>query len=89
MEQRFFISSEYGLHARPASKLVHLAMNYPCEVNLIWQNKTINLKSIMGLMSLGIYHGETVLIETKGEQEDKALQAITDFLIAEHIGRLL
>jgi phosphotransferase system HPr (HPr) family protein len=43
----------------------------------------------MGLMSLGIYHGETVLIETKGEQEDKALQAITDFLIAEHIGRLL
>lgn len=89
MEQRFYIISEYGLHARPASKLVHLSMGYPCEINLIWQNKTINLKSIMGLMSLGIYHGETVKIETIGELEEKALKDITDFMVAEHIGRIL
>lgn len=89
MEQRFYIISEYGLHARPASKLVQLSMGYPCEINLIWQNKTINLKSIMGLMSLGIYHGETVKIETSGESEEKALKAISDFLVTEHIGRIL
>jgi phosphocarrier protein len=64
-------------------------MGYPCEINLIWQNKTINLKSIMGLMSLGIYHGETVKIETSGESEEKALKAISDFLVTEHIGRIL
>lgn len=89
MEQRFYITSEYGLHARPASKLVHLAMNYPCEVTLTWQSKSINLKSIMGLMSLGIYHGETVKIETSGEKEEQALKDISDFLVAEHIGRIL
>jgi phosphocarrier protein len=89
MEQRFYIISEYGLHARPASKLVQLSMGYPCEINLIWQNKTINLKSIMGLMSLGIYHGETVKIEALGDSEEKALKAISDFLVTEHIGRIL
>jgi phosphotransferase system HPr-like phosphotransfer protein len=43
----------------------------------------------MGLMSLGIYHGETVKIETHGELEEKALKDITDFMVAEHIGRIL
>ncbi|MCF7931400.1 MAG: HPr family phosphocarrier protein, partial [Acholeplasmataceae bacterium] len=54
MEQFFLITSEYGIHARPATRLVNLAMSFHSEIDLSVNGKTVNLKSIMGLMSLGI-----------------------------------
>jgi phosphocarrier protein HPr len=50
--------------------------------------KTVNLKSIMGLMSLGIYKGETVKISVTGSDAEKAIVAIADFLVTEGLGRL-
>ncbi|HBD74580.1 MAG TPA: phosphocarrier protein HPr [Acholeplasmataceae bacterium] len=81
MNQTFYIISEYGLHARPATKLVNIAMSFQSEIHLTWDNKTINLKSIMGLMSLGIYHGQTITIETEGVDAFEALEALSSFMI--------
>lgn len=89
MNQRFYITSEYGLHARPATKLVNLAMSFECEIHLTWEDKTINLKSIMGLMSLGIYHGQEIEISTEGKDDLEAMKQITDFIVAEHIGNTI
>ena len=87
MIQRFYITSKYGLHARPATKLVNLAMKFEGEITLTWENKSINLKSIMGLMSLGIYNGQEIEITTSGKDELDSMNQITDFIIQEKIGR--
>jgi len=87
MNQTFYIISEYGLHARPATKLVNIAMVFKSEIHLTWEEKTINLKSIMGLMSLGIYQGQTISIETEGPDAYEALEALSTFMIQESLAK--
>ncbi len=87
MEQNFHITSEYGIHARPATRLVNLAMSFQSDIDLTAMGKTVNLKSIMGLMSLGIYKGETVKVHISGPDSEKAMIAIADFLITEGLGK--
>ncbi len=88
LKKSFLVTSEYGIHARPATRLVNLAMSFESEIDLSAMGKTINLKSIMGLMSLGVYKGERVTISCEGRDEAEALEKITDFIMAESIGRL-
>ncbi|MFA6801163.1 MAG: phosphocarrier protein HPr [Acholeplasmataceae bacterium] len=88
MKKTFIVTSEYGIHARPATRLVNLAMNFESEVNLSAMGKTVNLKSIMGLMSLGIYKGEEIVIAAEGDDAEKAIQALSDFIIAEGLGSI-
>ncbi len=88
MEQAFLITSEYGIHARPATRLVNLAMTFNSDINLTAMGKTVNLKSIMGLMSLGIYKGEIVKVIVSGSDSEKAIEALTDFILNEGLGRL-
>lgn len=89
MEQSFQIISEYGIHARPATRLVNLAMSFSSDIDLTAMGKTVNLKSIMGLMSLGIYKGEQVKIHISGPDAEKAMVGIADFLITEGLGKLI
>lgn len=88
MKKTFLVTSEYGIHARPATRLVNLAMSFESEIMLEAMGKTVNLKSIMGLMSLGIYKGEEITISVEGEDQEKAVSAISDFVITEGLGRL-
>jgi phosphocarrier protein HPr len=88
MEQAFLITSEYGIHARPATRLVNLAMTFNSDINLTAMGKTVNLKSIMGLMSLGIYKGEIVKVIVSGSDSEKAIESLTDFILTEGLGRL-
>ncbi|MFA6377145.1 MAG: HPr family phosphocarrier protein [Acholeplasmataceae bacterium] len=89
MEQKFLITSEYGIHARPATRLVNLAMTFHSEIDLSALGKTVNLKSIMGLMSLGIYKGEEVTLTVMGSDAEKALAQLTDFIVNENLGQII
>src|SRR5690625_5833257 len=53
-EQTFKITADTGVHARPATLLVNKAGQFESEVEMSYNDKTVNLKSIMGVMSLGI-----------------------------------
>lgn len=88
MDQKFLITSEYGIHARPATRLVNLAMSFNSEISLTAMGKTVNLKSIMGLMSLGIYRGEEIIVSVSGSDSEKAIESIADFIITENLGKL-
>jgi phosphocarrier protein HPr len=70
------ISNKLGLHARASAKLTKLAGSYPCEVWLARGDRRVNAKSIMGVMMLAAGLGVTVEIETNGEREQEALDAI-------------
>ncbi len=88
MERSFMITAAYGIHARPATRLVNLAMSFHSEIDLSAFGKTVNLKSIMGLMSLGIYKGELVKVIAKGSDAEKAILAISEFILTEKLGKI-
>ena len=79
------ISNKLGLHARASAKLTKLAGSFPCEVWLTKGERRVNAKSIMGVMMLAAACGSTLKIETEGEDEDAALEALTA-LIASGFG---
>ncbi|RZL90560.1 MAG: HPr family phosphocarrier protein [Variovorax sp.] len=70
------ISNKLGLHARASAKLTKLAGSYPCDVWLARGDRRVNAKSIMGVMMLAAGIGVTVEVETNGEGEQEALDAI-------------
>ncbi len=79
MEKRdFHIIAETGIHARPATLLVQAASKFGSDVNLEYNGKSVNLKSIMGVMSLGVGQNADVTITDEGDDEKDALDAIAD-----------
>ena len=79
------IINKLGLHARASAKLTKVASGHACEVWLSRNGRRVNAKSIMGVMMLAAGKGSTIRIETTGEDEEAALQAILS-LIAERFG---
>jgi len=65
-----------GLHARASAKLTKLAGSFPCEVWLSRGERRVNAKSIMGVMMLAAGLGAEVVLETDGEQEQQASDAL-------------
>ena len=82
----FTITADTGVHARPATLLVNQAGQFESEVELIYNNKKVNLKSIMGVMSLGIPKGAEIEITATGTDEESALKAI-EAVVLEHLGK--
>ena len=70
------ISNKLGLHARASAKLSKLAGSFPCEVWLSRGERRINAKSIMGVMMLAAGLGTEIELETDGEQERAAMDAL-------------
>ena len=65
-----------GLHARPATVAVNAASKFKCEVNVSFKGREVNMKSIMGVMSLGIPTQSEITISCNGDDEDAAIAAI-------------
>lgn len=76
MQQDALIINKLGLHARASAKLTQLASRFKSEVMLSRNNRRVNAKSIMGVMMLAAAKGSTITIETLGEDEAAAMQAI-------------
>jgi phosphocarrier protein HPr len=70
------ISNKLGLHARASAKLTKLAGSYPCEVWLARGERRVNAKSIMGVMMLAAGLGTEIVVETHGEREQEAMDAL-------------
>lgn len=72
-----------GLEARPIAVLVQVASQYDSTVYLQIDNKKVNAKSIMGMMSLGLNTGEEVTVLIDGADEQEALENIEKYLSGE------
>ena len=79
------INNKLGLHARASAKLTKLAGSFPCDVFMSRGDRRINAKSIMGVMMLAAGMGTEVEIETIGEREQEAMDALLA-LIADKLG---
>ena len=78
--QDLHIVAETGINARPATLLVQTASKFASDITLDYKGKSVNLKSIMGVMSLGVGQGADVVISAEGADADDALAAIAETL---------
>lgn len=76
MEKTFFIIDETGIHARPATLLVQTASKYNSDLQLEYNKKRVNLKSIMGVMSLGVGQNSEVVVIAEGNDAEEAISGI-------------
>jgi len=83
ISKRITIKIPTGLEARPVALLVQVASQYESNIYVEIQEKKVNAKSIMGMMSLGIVEGEKVTISAKGPDEAKAIENIEKYLTSE------
>lgn len=74
VEKQFTITDEAGMHARPASALVGAVSKFTSDITLEHNGKKVNLKSILGVMSLGIPSGSVVTIAADGADENEAIE---------------
>lgn len=74
-----------GLHARPATVAVNAASKFKSEVNISYNGREVNMKSIMGVMSLGIPTNAEITISCNGDDEDAAIAAIEEVLRTQKI----
>ena len=84
MEKKdFHIIAETGIHARPATMLVQTASKFSSDINLEYSGKTVILKSIMGVMSLGVGQNADVTITADGDDASDAMTAISETMTKE------
>jgi phosphocarrier protein HPr len=76
LQQDVEISNKLGLHARASAKLTQVASQFQSAVWLTRNQRRVNAKSIMGVMMLAAAKGATVTIETDGEDESQAMEAL-------------
>lgn len=69
-----------GLEARPVALLVQVASQYESNIYVECDDKKVNAKSIMGMMSLGLAAGEQVTVSAEGTDEDTAMENIEKYL---------
>ena len=74
------ICNRLGLHARASAKLTKIAGSYPCEVWMARGGRRINAKSIMGVMMLAAGMGSEITIETDGDREREAMDALLSLI---------
>ena len=74
------ITNSIGLHARPATFFIQKANSYK---SLIWVEKDerkVNAKSLLGVLSLGIAKGMTITIIADGQDEDTAISGLSQLI---------
>ncbi|QXE00871.1 MULTISPECIES: phosphocarrier protein HPr [Terribacillus] len=85
-EKTMTITDETGVHARPATILVNKAGGFKSDIQLAYNGKSVNLKSIMGVMSLGIPQGAEITITAEGDDADEAVNTIAETIKSEGLG---
>ena len=75
-ERDVLIVNPLGLHARPAAQIVRTANDFASDIRLEKDGMEVNGKSIMGVMMLAAGMGTEITLETSGEREQEAMDAL-------------
>jgi phosphocarrier protein HPr len=74
------VKSSTGLHARPATLLVKKASSFKSDVSVEFNGKKANVKSLIGVLSLGITKDSTIKVIVSGDDEKLALEEIVNLI---------
>ena len=85
-EIKVVVIDPVGLHARPATVAVNVASRFKSDVKVAYKSKEVNMKSIMGVMSLGIQQGAEITISAEGDDAEAAIAALTETITTQGLG---
>ena len=74
------VDNQVGLHARPATFFIQKANEFKCGIWVEKDERRVNAKSLLGVLSLGIVKGTKINIIADGADEDEAVYAIIDLI---------
>lgn len=74
------ISNQVGLHARPATFFIQKANEYKCSIWVEKDERRVNAKSLLGVLSLGITKGTTITLLADGSDEKEAVAALSELV---------
>lgn len=80
LEKKITVKIPTGLEARPVAMFVQVASQFESTIYVALQEKKVNAKSIMGMMSLGVLENEALLISIDGVDEQEAMDGIEKYL---------
>lgn len=80
IEKKMKVKLSEGLEFGPATMFVQVASKFKSRIYVLMDNKKVNAKSIMGMLTLGMVEGEEVVITAEGEDEAEAIEEIGRFL---------
>ena len=79
-EFTYTINDSLGLHARPANMIVKQASDFNCKITITKEEKEVDAKKILGIMSLGAKRDHDITIKAEGEDEEEAIAALSSFI---------
>ena len=79
-EVKVTVTHEAGLHARPASEFVKIAKTFSATVNVLFDGRKANAKSILSILTLGASQGSEIIIQADGDDAEAALQALESLI---------
>lgn len=82
LEKTVKVAMTEGTEGRPVAVLVQIASQYESQIHLVSDDKKINAKSIMGMMSMGFTEGQEITIIADGKDAEAAVNEIADYLTA-------
>ena len=74
------LTNRYGLHMRPAKRVMEVANGFPCDVDLVANGQEVDAKSILGIIGLGAECGDEVTVRARGPQATEAAEALGELL---------
>ena len=80
VSREFTLKNKMGFHMRPANVFVTEMTKFASDVNIIFNGKTINGKSIMNIMAACIKCGSTITVECSGADENEMLNAASTLI---------
>ena len=82
MEQTVKVTNKSGIHARPASVFVQTAAKFKSKVTVTARGKTVDAKSILMIMSMGLVRDTEIVIKAEGEDASTAVKALVELVQA-------
>ncbi len=76
IKSSFVVINEKGLHTRPSTELVKCASSFKAQVFLVYQNLTVNAKSLLGVLMLAAVRGAKIKIEAEGEDAEQVIDSL-------------
>jgi len=83
VERLIRIGSSHGLHARPAKLFTQAAAASGATVTIAKGDKSVNAASILGVISLGVDHGDEVTLTVEGDGEERILDELEELLVTD------
>lgn len=74
------LNNQEGLHARPAAIFVQVASKYSSDLTIEAHGVEVNGKSIIGIMSLGAFHGEEIILTANGQDEKQLISDLKNLI---------